>query len=130
MQSINNKNTDGEVPLCLSFSNVDAYIIEESGKIFLIFSSTENNKEELELYKKLWNEIKYPIKTINSKKCNSIEYENDIMKIILNLHDDVPLNKILHFSVLNISFKSAFQIEYEYYPQFQLIRACEYECED
>ena len=48
--------------------------------------------------------------TINSGKCNSIEYGNDIMKIILNPYDDVPLNKILHFSVLNILRKSVFQI--------------------
>ena len=34
MQSINNKNTDGEVPICLTFSNVDAYIIEERGNKF------------------------------------------------------------------------------------------------
>ena len=31
MQSINNHNIDREIPLCLSFSNVDANIIEESG---------------------------------------------------------------------------------------------------
>ena len=30
MQSINNQNIDKEVPLCLSFSDVDAYIIEEN----------------------------------------------------------------------------------------------------
>ena len=29
MQSINNKNTDGEVPLCLTHSNVDVYVIKE-----------------------------------------------------------------------------------------------------
>ena len=30
MQSINNQNIDGEIPLCLVFSDVDAYIIEEN----------------------------------------------------------------------------------------------------
>ena len=29
MQSINGKNIGGEVPLCLRFSDLDAYIIEE-----------------------------------------------------------------------------------------------------
>ena len=52
------------------------------------------------------------------------------MKILLNPHDDVPLNKILHFSVLNILCKSVFQIENKYYPQFQLRGVCEYECEN
>ena len=111
MQSIDNQNIDKEVPLCLSFSNVLVYIIEESGNKFLIIALTENNKEVLEMYKKLWNEIKYYIKAINSGECNSIEYENDIMKIILNPHDDLPLNKMLHFSVLNILCKSVFHME-------------------
>ena len=66
MQSINNQDIDNEAPLCFSFSNIDAYIFEESRNKFLIFALTENNKEVLELYKKLWNEIKYHIKTINS----------------------------------------------------------------
>ena len=52
------------------------------------------------------------------------------MKIILNPHDDVPLNKILHFSVLSILCKSVFQIQRKYYSQSQLIGACEYECKD
>ena len=52
------------------------------------------------------------------------------MKIILNPHNDVPLNKILHFPALNILCKSVFQIENKYYPQFQLIGEYEYECED
>ena len=49
------------------------------------------------------------------------------MKILLNSHDDVPLNKILHFSSLNILCEFVFQINDKYYPQFQLIGECEYE---
>ena len=33
MQGINNQSIDKEVPLCLSFSDVDAYIFEENEKI-------------------------------------------------------------------------------------------------
>ena len=58
MQSINNQNIDNEIPLCLSFSDVDAYIIECNsiecnsneynsaecnGKY--LFALTENNKK-------------------------------------------------------------------------------------
>ena len=100
MQNIDNKNIDKEVHLCLSFSNAGAYITKESKNKFLIFVLTENNKEVLELNKKLWNEIKKQMKTINSGE--SIKYKNDIMKIILNPPDNVPLNKILPFFVLNI----------------------------
>ena len=45
MQSINNLNVDRGIPLCLSFSDVDAYIIEENENKYLIFALTENNKD-------------------------------------------------------------------------------------
>ena len=35
MQSINNQNIDREIPLCLSFNNVDAYITEENENKYL-----------------------------------------------------------------------------------------------
>ena len=44
--------------LCLSFDNVDAYIIEENENKNLIFALAKNNKEVLELYRKLWSETK------------------------------------------------------------------------
>ena len=58
MQSINIQNIDRRIPLCLSFRDVDAYIIEEKENKYLIFALTENNKKVLELYKKLLSEIK------------------------------------------------------------------------
>ena len=42
MQSINNQNIDREIPLCLSFSDVDAYIIEKNESKYFIFALTEN----------------------------------------------------------------------------------------
>ena len=68
MKSINNQNIDKEVPLCLSLSDVDAYIIEENENKYLIFALTENNKEVLDACKKLWSKIKKQIQTINSGK--------------------------------------------------------------
>ena len=48
------------------------------------------------------------------------------MKIRLDSYDDdLPLSKILSFSVLNIVFESVFQIEDEYYPKI-FIHECEY----
>ena len=64
MQIINNQNIDNEVPLCLSFSDVDEYIIKENGNKYLFFVLTKNNKKELscrELYKKIWSEMKKQI---------------------------------------------------------------------
>ena len=58
MQSINNQNIDKEIPFCFSFTDVDVYIIEKNENKYLTFFVTEYNKEVLELYKKLWREIK------------------------------------------------------------------------
>ena len=57
MQSINNQNIDKGILLCFSFSDVDAYIIEENENKYLIFVLTEKNKKVLELCKNLWSEI-------------------------------------------------------------------------
>ena len=125
MQSINGQNINGEVPLCLTFSDLDAYIIEEHENKYLVFTLTENNKEVLKLYKKLWSKIRRQIKTKNSVE--SIKYKNDFMKIKVDLNDDLPLNKILYIPVLDIA-ESVFQIRNEYYPQI-CIDECEYKRE-
>ena len=44
MQSINNQNIDRKIPLCLSFSNVDAWIIEENENKYLILALTKLTK--------------------------------------------------------------------------------------
>ena len=54
------------------------------------------------------------------------------MKIRLDSYDDLSLNKILCFPVLDIIVESVFQIENEYYPQIHINEReyeCEYECE-
>ena len=74
MTCLDHENIDSENSLCLIFNNVDGYIIEKSnGYKYLIFASTNNNKKVLRKYKKLWDEVKNQIGTINGGKCNSIE---------------------------------------------------------
>ena len=128
MQSINSQHIDIGIPLCFSFSDVDAYIIEENGNKYLIFALTEKNKKVLELYKNLWSEIKKQIKAINVGE--SIKYKNAFMKIRLDSYDDdyLPLNKILCFSELGIIVESVFLIKNGYYPLIH-INGCEYEYE-
>ena len=128
MQSINNQDIDRGIPLCFSFSDVDAYIIEENENKYLIFALTEKNRKLLELYKRLRREIKKQIKAINSGE--SVKYKNDFMKIIIDSYDDddLLLKKILYFSELVMIVKSVFQIKNQYYPLIRIIE-CEYECE-
>ena len=51
-QNINNQNINNELPLCISFSDVKAYIIEENENKYLIFVLIKNNKKMLKMYKK------------------------------------------------------------------------------
>ena len=53
MQNIDNENIYNEVPICLNFGDVDAYIIEEDENKYLNFALTKNNRKLLEIYKKL-----------------------------------------------------------------------------
>ena len=94
MESIDNQNIDSENPLSLIFNDVEGYIIEESNEDkYLIFALTKNNKKVLGIYRKLWNEIKKKIETINGGK--PIKYKKDFMKIrFYSDNDDLSLGKI------------------------------------
>ena len=74
--------------------------------------------------KKLWEEIKYLIKTIDGGK--SGEYEKDFMRIKFNSDDDLPLNKILKLQNSTIIFRSALEDDGKYYPQV-FLDECLYE---
>ena len=63
------KNLDSENSLYLIFNNVDAHsecnpTEDDSETKYLVFPFTDKNREALENYKELWNEIKDQIKRI------------------------------------------------------------------
>ena len=73
MKSVDNENTDSADFLYLIFNNVDGYIkcsstIEVNENKYLIFASTDKNKEVLEKYKELCDEIKNQIEKISRDK--------------------------------------------------------------
>ena len=84
----------------------------------------DKNKKVLEKYTSLWDKIKYHTQTINAGK--SGEYEKDYMKIMFNLDDDLPLNKILNLCILTIVVRSVFEEDSKYYPQV-FLDECLYE---
>ena len=87
-------------PLYLIINDVDGYIEENDKNKYLSFASTDNNKEVLKKYIKLWDEVKYYIQTINDDEFG--EYGKDYMKIKFYSDDNLPLNKILKFGVLQL----------------------------
>ena len=96
------KNFDSKNSLYLIFNNVDAYIEynsteDDSVTKYLVFPFTDKNREALENYTELWDEIKDQIETINGD--NPIEYGKDFIKARFESNDDLPLNKILNIPV-------------------------------
>ena len=75
-------------PLHLILGEVDGCIEENNGNKYLIFDSTDKNKQVLEKYTKVWDEIKNLIKTIDGGELS--EYDKDFMKIRFESDDDLP----------------------------------------
>ena len=92
---------------------LDGYIEEKNGNKYLIFASTDKNKEVLTIYTKLWDGIKNLIEKINNK---SGKYGKEFMKIKFNSEDNLPLNEILKFYNLTVILRSVFQEDSKYYP--------------
>ena len=64
---------------------------------YLVFDSTDKNKELLKKYNDVWNGIKNKIKEVSDSEC---DYEKDYMKIKFNSDDNLPLNKPLKFHLM------------------------------
>ena len=58
IEYITMKSFDSANSLYLVFNNVDAYnVCKSTGNKYLIFAFTDKNREALEIYKELWDEI-------------------------------------------------------------------------
>ena len=68
IEYITMKSLDNENSLYLIFNNVDVYIEENNENKYLNFASTDKNKEVLENYTELWDEIKDQIEAISAVK--------------------------------------------------------------
>ena len=100
----NEKNVDcehiySENSLYLLLNQASGYIEEKNGNKYLIFDSTDENKELLKKYNDVWNGIKNKIEAVTSGEC---DYEKDYMEIKFNSDDDLPLKKPLKFHMITI----------------------------
>ena len=93
-------NINSVNPLYLNITHSNGYIEEKGANKYLVFDSTDENKELLKKYNDVFNGIRNKIKEINSNKC---DYEKDYMKIKFNSDDDLPLNKSLKFRLMTIT---------------------------
>ena len=63
-------------------NHANGYIEEKNGNKYLIFDSTDENKQLLKKYNDAWNGVKNKIEELSSNEC---DYEKDYMKTILIL---------------------------------------------
>ena len=83
------KNINSVNPLYLGITHANGYVGEKGMDKYLVFDSTDENKELLKKYNDVFNGIRDKIKEINSNEC---DYEKDYMKIKFNSDDDLSLN--------------------------------------
>ena len=101
-------------PFYLNITYANGYIEEKGVNKYLVFDSTDENKELLKKYNDFFNRIRNKIKKINSNEC---DYEKDYMKIKFNSDDGLPLNKSLKLSLMTITIKCVFEENGKLYPQ-------------
>ena len=73
---------------------------------YLVFDSTDKNKELLNKHSDFFNGIRDKMKEINSGEC---DYEKDYMKIKFSSDDNLPLNKPLKFHNMTIIIRYVFE---------------------
>ena len=100
-------------PLYLRINHASRYIEEIKENKYLIFDSTDENKELLKKYD-VFNEIRDKIKEISNDEC---DYEKDYMKIKFNSDDYLPLYKSLEFHNMTITMISVFEENGKLYLQ-------------
>ena len=92
--------------------------MRKNGSKYLVFDSTDENKEVLKKYTELWDRSKNEFKTINGGKKGG--YGKDFMKIKFNTDDNLPLNKPLKLHLLTIIVRCIFEEDGKFYPQLYL----------
>ena len=102
----------------LIIGKVNGYIEEKNESKYLVFDSTDENKEVLEKYTEVWDGIKNEIETINGGKKG--EYDKDFIKIKFNSDNNLPLDKPLKLHLLAIIVRCVFEEDSKFYSQLYL----------
>ena len=100
--------------LYLRIAHANEYIEEINENKYLIFDSTDENKELLKKYNDVFKGIRDKIKEVSIGEC---DYENDYMKIAFNSDDDLPFNKPLKVRNMTITMRSVFEEDGKLYLQ-------------
>ena len=91
---------------------------EKNGSKYLVFDSTDENKEIFKKYPELWDRIKNEIESISGGKKG--KHGKDFMKIKFNTNDNLLLNKPLNLYLLTIIVRCIFEEDGKFYQQLYL----------
>ena len=89
------------------FDDIDSYIEENDEIKYLVFDSTDENKEALKNYIRLWEETKRQIEVIIDDEL--FEYRKDFMKIKFKSDDDLLLGNAFNIPDIIIVAASALE---------------------
>ena len=104
----------------LKIGKLDGHIKENNESKYLVFDSTDENKEALKKIHRTLGWIKNEIEIINGGKKG--KYSKDFMKIKYNTDDNLPLNKPLKLplNMLTIFVRCIVEEDGNFYPQLYL----------
>ena len=103
----------------LIIGKVDGHTEEKDGSKYLVFDSTDENKEKLKKETEHWKGIENKTQTINGGKKG--EYGRDFIKIKFDTDDNLPLNKQLKLHMVAIIVRSVFEEDGKFYPQLDCL---------
>ena len=107
-------NINSVNPLYLGITHANGYIEEKDSNKYLVFDSTDENKELVKKYNDVFDGIRDKIKEINN---NDSDYAKEYMEIKFNSDNDLSLNKLLKFRLMTISIRHVFEEDGRLYPQ-------------
>ena len=85
--------------------NAKGYIEESFGNKYLTLVSTDESRDKLKEYEKLWRKMEDLIRSIND---NSDNYDEKYMKIEFNSDFDLPMKKTIEFYDIILVVRSVF----------------------
>ena len=100
--------------MCLTIAHASGYIKKKGVNKYLVFNSTDENKELLKKCSDVFNGIINKIKKIRG---DEYDYEKDFMRIKFNPDDDLPLTKQLKVHNMAITIRSVYEEDGKIYPQ-------------
>ena len=81
---------------------------------YLTLVSTNESKDRIKKYEKLWIKIRDSIRLVTKK---SDDYDDNQIKIKLDSHDELPPNKTIEIPVMIIVVRIIFYKNNKYYAQ-------------